>query len=425
MDTSHTTTNLPICLVKTEKLFGMGSTGFLCFYSLFFSLIFSFYIFSSSTPHKFTPIQDNADTPSNAYSQRLQTVDNESCDLFDGEWVEEKEGPLYSNLSCPTIPLSKNCFYHGRKDRDFVYWRWKPEGCELPRFNPKAFLSIVKGKTMAFIGDSLARNHMESLLCLLYMEETPRNVYEDVEDKFRTWHFPHHNFTLMVLRSEFLIHATHRLINGSFTGGFDLHLDQLDSNWTQNLPIIDYAIFSDAHWFLRPNYLYEGGNLVGCIYCGDPTVKDVGPGFAIRRAFQAALNYVNENRNGVVVFLRTFSPAQFENGAWNKGGFCNRTRGFTKEEVSVGGDDWEFRKIQVEEIERARRYGGKRGNRFGIIDVTRAMLMRPDGHPGEFWGNKWMKGYSDCIHWCLPGPIDTWSELLLQMLHNTSALNQS
>nr|GMC91630.1 protein ALTERED XYLOGLUCAN 4-like [Ipomoea batatas] len=170
MDASQKITSNPhICLVKTEKLFGMGSTGFLCFYSLFFSLIFSIYIFSSSTPHKFTPIQDNADTPANAFSQRLQTVDNESCDLFDGGWVEEKEGPLYSNLSCPTIPLSKNCFYHGRKDRDFAYWRWKPEGCELPRFNPKAFLSIVKGKTMAFIGDSLARNHMESLLCLVSM----------------------------------------------------------------------------------------------------------------------------------------------------------------------------------------------------------------------------------------------------------------
>jgi len=23
---------------------------------------------------------------------------------------------------------------------------------------------------------------------------------------------------------------------------------------------------------------------------------------------------------------------------------------------------------------------------------------------------------ADCVHWCLPGPVDTWNEFLLQML---------
>ncbi|CAA0406478.1 unnamed protein product [Arabidopsis thaliana] len=30
---------------------------------------------------------------------------------------------------------------------------------------------------MNFIGDSVARNHMESLLCLLSMEVTPKDIY--------------------------------------------------------------------------------------------------------------------------------------------------------------------------------------------------------------------------------------------------------
>ena len=58
-------------------------------------------------------------------------------------------------------------FMQGRMDMDFLNWRWKPDQCDLPRFNAKTFLQIVQGKTMAFIGDSVARNHMESLLCLL------------------------------------------------------------------------------------------------------------------------------------------------------------------------------------------------------------------------------------------------------------------
>lgn len=411
---------------KGEKF---PSPVFLLLCSLFLTLTFSCYMlhFSFNPILKFTSKEDYSAPPTNSLhiinyqsepADYYKTSDN--CYLFNGSWVVEQKGNsvYYTNLSCRTIPYSKNCMLNGRPDEEFMQWRWKPEECRLPRFNAKTFLTLVKGKTMAFIGDSLARNHMESLLCLLSSEESPTDMYKDVEDKFRTWLFPLHNFTLMVLRTEFLVFATERIINGSFTGGFDLHLDKLNGNWTQHLPNIDYAIFSDGHWFLRPNYLYENGNLIGCVYCGEAGVQDLGPGYAIRRAFQAAFNYINKcgECSGIVVLLRTFSAGQFEQGAWNGGGLCNRTRPFAREEVKIGDQDWEFRSIQIEEIERAKKDGEKIGNMFELMDVTRAMLMRPDGHPGAYWGNKWMKGYSDCIHWCLPGPIDTWNEFLLEIL---------
>lgn len=37
---------------------------------------------------------------------------------------------------------------------------------------PHLFLTIVRGKTLAFAGDSIARNQMESLLCLLSQVNT-------------------------------------------------------------------------------------------------------------------------------------------------------------------------------------------------------------------------------------------------------------
>lgn len=95
-------------------------------------------------------------------------VEKENCDLSKGHWIREPRGSnFYTNSSCATIPNSKNCFKQGRMDMDFLNWRWKPDQCELPRFDAKLFLQIVQGKTMAFIGDSVARNHIESLLCLL------------------------------------------------------------------------------------------------------------------------------------------------------------------------------------------------------------------------------------------------------------------
>ncbi|KZV57455.1 protein ALTERED XYLOGLUCAN 4-like [Dorcoceras hygrometricum] len=347
-------------------------------------------------------------------------TDGGTCDLFNGEWVPDRRGPLYTNHSCKTIPVQRNCFMHGRKDRDFLHWKWKPNKCELPRFDPENFLTVLRGKTMAFIGDSIARNQMESLLCLLSMAEIPRETYKDAEDRFTTWEFKKHNFTLMALWSQFLVSATERLINGSATGSFDLHLDIVDSSWLEKLPGFDYAIFSGAHWFLRENFLYEHGKLIGCVYCQAPNVTVLGPAFAIRRAFRAAFEEINNCKKCRNIFsiLRTYSPSQFENGDWNSGGGCNRTGPLGKKKISNAIPDWDYRKIQVEEVETARSAGKGSGNDhvFEVLDVTEIMLMRPDGHPGLHWGNVWMKGYSDCVHWCLPGPIDTWNQLMLAMI---------
>lgn len=61
---------------------------------------------------------------------------------------------------------------------EFLKWRWKPDGCELPLFDPVAFLEIVRGKSIAFVGDSLARNQMQSLICLLSKVSYLQTIYE-------------------------------------------------------------------------------------------------------------------------------------------------------------------------------------------------------------------------------------------------------
>jgi hypothetical protein len=92
--------------------------------------------------------------------------DNGNCKLFNGTWIRDLRGPIYNNMTCPTMPDSKNCGKYG-KQMDYVNWRWMPHGCDMARFEPQLFLNIVQGKTLAFAGDSMGRNQMESLLCLL------------------------------------------------------------------------------------------------------------------------------------------------------------------------------------------------------------------------------------------------------------------
>lgn len=344
--------------------------------------------------------------------------------MFQGHWIPDPEGPQYTNSSCRSLPKWMNCFSNGRQDRDFINWRWKPDKCDLPRFNPKTFLEFVKGKKLAFVGDSLARNHMESLLCLLSTVESP--IYQSrgtADEDNKRWYFSIHDFTVILLRTKFLVFGNERVINGSSSSNiFDLHLDKLDESWTKDVQNADYIIFSSGHWFFRPIFLHNDGNLIGCVHCNEPNVTNHDPVGALRLAFRAALRHISScsGCNAKVVLVRAFSPAHFEQGAWNGGGKCNRTSPGSSDEVGqLGGYEVEMRKAEVEEIENAKSVGSKM--RFGIVDVTKAMLMRPDGHPGEFMGNRW-HGYNDCLHWCLPGPIDVWNDFLNAVLREEAAL---
>ncbi|KAL8138570.1 hypothetical protein V2J09_004571 [Rumex salicifolius] len=220
---------------------------------LIFSLLFTLLIFSTSPLPAAVPA-------------------GPACDLFRGKWVplppSASPTTMYSNGSCGTLPSSRNCFLHGRPDDGSLRWRWAPEGgCHLAGFDALGFLELVEGKTAAFVGDSVARNQVDSLLCMLGTVEMPVDVYKDAKDRSRTWHFPRHNFTLMILWTKFLVKHKERGINGYPTGIFDLHLDQLDDTWSagfqHNRPPIHYAIISDSQWFFRQNYLYENDQ-VGC-----------------------------------------------------------------------------------------------------------------------------------------------------------------
>ncbi|WZZ74241.1 hypothetical protein YC2023_085611 [Brassica napus] len=342
------------------------------------------------------------------------------CDLFKGHWVPDKRGSLYTNSSCSTLPDSKNCIKHGRLDRDFLFWRWKPDGCDLPRFNPKEFLNMVRGKKMSFIGDSVARNHMESLLCLLSMEETPKDIYKDGEDKNRIWYFPNHDFTLSTSWTKFLVEE-HERVDGNKTGTglFDIDISKMDEGWFKGLPNTDIAIVSAAHWFFRPIFIHRGDETLGCIYCNEPNMTQLSPDQGFKFVYSSVFKHINECQNcksDLVTIMRTISPAHFENGTWDTGGSCRRTSPFGVNQIDLQSNEMKIRTSQIEQLEVITKGDHKGKKKFGVLDVTRVMLMRPDGHPNSHWGNKWMKGYNDCVHWCLPGPIDAWNDFLMAIL---------
>eukprot|EP01018_Ginkgo_biloba_P034683 Gb_25866 [translate_table: standard] len=346
------------------------------------------------------------------------------CNFFKGKWVPDPKGPVYSNVTCAYIQGHQNCIKNGRPDRDYLHWRWKPSGCALPRFNATTFLELVRGKVWAFVGDSVARNQMQSLLCMLSQVETPKNTYKDEANLFVHWLFPSYNFTLMVLWSPYLVENTEGEFKGIPQGVTKLHLDVLGQDWVTLLPDMDVIILSTGQWFLKSGVYIMQDEVVGCHSCSGINAKQLGFYFAYRNAIKATLEGISllPGFKGIA-FLQTFTVDHFENGQWDTGGTCNRTQPYKKNEARLEGINKEMHKIVVEEYTNGTKEEAPNGSLAKLVDITYLGFLRPDGHPGRYRDFDSLSGRkndqptpNDCLHWCLPGPIDTWNEILLQMV---------
>ncbi|KAH7515766.1 hypothetical protein FEM48_Zijuj10G0061000 [Ziziphus jujuba var. spinosa] len=353
-----------------------------------------------------------------------EEIANESppCDYTNGKWVRDKLGPIYNGTTCGTIKDGQNCISHGRPDLGYLYWRWKPNQCHLPRFEPFTFLQLVRNKHLALVGDSLARNQLESLLCMLATVSPPHLVYAQEENKFRRWSFPSHNANISLYWSPFLVKGIEKSNNGPNHN--HLYLDHVDERWAKDMDQMDMIVLSIGHWFLHPAVYYEGDSVLGCHFCSGLNHTEIGFYDVLRKALKTSLRTIIERQKGkeIDVIVTTFSPSHFE-GEWDKAGACPKTKPYKESEKLLEGMDEEMRRIELEEVEEAKLTGKQNlGLNLEALDVTKLSLLRPDGHPGPYmYPFPFANGVpdrvqNDCVHWCLPGPVDTWNEIFLEMM---------
>lgn len=254
--------------------------------------------------------------------------------------------------------------------------------------------------------------------------ESPKKAYmsNDSETELTKWCFETYNFTVAHAWSRFLVRTEETKVNGSTQPKIDLFLDEADPHWVKQMHQANYVVLSGGHWFFRQLYLHEHNKLIGSTYDSDKGIPKLGMMFAYRRAFRTALNYLkyNAGKDLRLVVVRTFSPSHFESGDWKNGGGCERTR----PNLATGplnGFLTEMKTAQLDELEWARNQNGPGRVRFVAMDVTQAMEMRPDGHPGTHFDHWWDPNSRDCLHWCMPGVVDTWNEIFFQTLKNVGA----
>ncbi|XP_074564164.1 protein YLS7-like isoform X1 [Curcuma longa] len=369
-------------------------------------------------------ITSTVDNRSSYHFEDSIYLDSRNCDLDNGKWIYDFDGPLYTNNTCPVISPRQNCQGNGRPDKEYENWRWKPKNCDLPRFEAKKFLELMRGKTLAFVGDSVARNQMESLLCILWQFEAPKKRRKGRRQYF---YFKSTSTTLTRLWSSWLVHQTTESFAPVPDSIVKVHLDLPDEDFMENLPKFDVVVLSSGHWFVKQSAYILNGTLVGGQLWwpegeGSMQINNIDAfGISVETCLTAIASHPNFTGLAIV---RSYSPDHYEGGAWNTGGSCTGKDKPVTTVVRNGFTDVMHEK-QVNSFANAVKQAGV-GSKFRLMDITEPFAYRPDGHPGPYRSpdpNKNTKRGpngepppQDCLHWCMPGPIDTWNEILLEVI---------
>uniref|UniRef100_A0A5B7BTB2 Uncharacterized protein n=1 Tax=Davidia involucrata TaxID=16924 RepID=A0A5B7BTB2_DAVIN len=332
------------------------------------------------------------------YFNKVDRVPRNGCDFFQGSWVHDNSYPLYDTKICPFIEKEFDCQKNGRPDRDYLKYRWQPNGCNLPRFDGKDFLSRLRGKRIMFVGDSLSLNQWQSLTCMLHVSEPHTKYTLQRTGGLSTFAFPVYNVSIIFSRNAFLVDISNK------NNRRVLRLDSMvDGKMWKGM---DLLIFETWHWWLhtgrkQPWELIQEGNA---------TFKDMDRMVAFQKALNTWAKWVNSDVDPkkTKVFFQGVSPDHSNGSEWaepNAKNCAGQTQPVLGPMYAGGPHPAE---VVLEKVLHTM------SKPIYLLNITPLSQLRKDSHPSVYGlgGHNGM----DCTHWCLAGVPDTWNQLLYATL---------
>ncbi|WCJ34248.1 TRICHOME BIREFRINGENCE-LIKE 8 [Euphorbia peplus] len=334
------------------------------------------------------------------------------CDYGYGRWVREESSKIQSyDETCPFLDPGFRCRGCGRKDMDYLNWKWQPYGCDIPRFNASDLLERSRNGRIVFAGDSIVRNQWESFLCLLGQGVSNEStIYEEHGNPitkhkgFLSMRFSEYNLTVEYYRVPFLVIIGHPPPSSKVR--MTVKVDKL--HWFSKRWIgADVLVFSSGHWWNEDKTFK-----MGCYFeDGGKVNMSMGLMDAFHRSLQTWKSWAVSNLTvRSHVFFRSFSPVHYRNGTWNDGGRCDLNTQPERNRTRLEPDP-ENNELISSIINQMRLEDKKKNVRY--LNITYLTEFRSDGHPSVYRepGTP-MPAPQDCSHWCLPGIPDVWNEII-------------
>uniref|UniRef100_A0A7N0RJU6 Trichome birefringence-like N-terminal domain-containing protein n=1 Tax=Kalanchoe fedtschenkoi TaxID=63787 RepID=A0A7N0RJU6_KALFE len=343
------------------------------------------------------------------------------CDVFSGKWVKDDGStrPLYQESECPYIQPQLTCQEHGRPDKDYQLWKWKPHRCALPSFNATMMLEALRGKRMMFVGDSLNRGQYVSFICLIH-SVIPENAKSmETIDSLTIFKAKDYNATVEFYWAPFLLESNsdnaviHRITDRIVRKG---SINKHGKYWKG----ADIIVFNTYLWWITGSKMKI---LRGSFESQVKDIVEMNTEDAYRMTMKNMLRWIRKNMDNekTRVFFTSMSPSHAKSEEWGgePGGNCYNETAPVEDPTYWGSDaKRSIMRVIQEEF-------NKSSTPITFLNITQLSHYRKDAHT-SIYKKQWNPlspdqlanpaSYADCTHWCLPGLQDTWNELLFAKL---------